>query len=151
MLRNLAVDLEEEMPRYFPYLVFQSNIVFNTVVESNFYSAAVYLSGEGAAGVSVMDYNLYFQADPAQRLLQIGDDSYDMDEWAAYKSDTGFGAHSPDPQDPLFVDAELGDFHLASTSSAAHDAGTAVAGRVADLYGTSLQGTPDIGAVELVE
>lgn len=125
---------------------FFNNIVHGTVPGDAFLSRCVYI-GSGNTEVTLMDSNLYFQEDLAQVLVYASSTSYRMADWSDYQADTGWDLNSPTPQNPLFMDAENGDFSLQS-ASAAIDAGRSVADRLTDIYGHSISGVPDIGAME---
>ncbi len=121
---------------------FVNNIIYGTVDAAAFESRGVYFSG-GTGGVIDMDHNLYYQLSPAQPIVYVDGTSYDMSEWQQYRAATGWDAASPDPQPPLFVDADHDDFGLTPDSPAV-DRGLLIPGFNDDYQGDA----PDIGAVE---
>lgn len=66
--------------------------------------------------------------------------------WDVYHNTEGYEPHSQDPANPLFVDADNGNFALQYTSPAI-DTGVDV-GLTTDYAGNPIYGTPDIGAYE---
>lgn len=67
-------------------------------------------------------------------------------QWAAYKEETGFDLNSPEPADPLFVDAPT-DMGLTSESPAIKR-GNAVEWNYSDYRGVSMNLPPDLGAIQ---
>ena len=121
---------------------FVNNIVYGNVPSDNFESRGLYFSG-GTQGVLDVNHNLYFQQDPAQPIVHVSGNSYDMSEWLEYKNATAWDANSPDPQPPEFVDADNDDFNLGPDSPAI-DKGVVIPGFNDDFQGNA----PDIGAFE---
>lgn len=129
--------------------LFNNNIIHGTVSADLFPARCFLISGDTT--VVSIDNNLYFQDDDRQALQYVVTTSYYTDDWNQYRADTGWDGNSPAPLNPLFVDAEGGDFHLrwsAGAKSPAIDAGRAIDDRTTDFYGNPIVGTPDIGAVE---
>ncbi len=81
------------------------NNIFYGNVKDQFVLRCVHFSGTSHTG-TIMDNNLFFHEDDTQPIVNIdAGGSYRMSRWDAYKSDTGWGEHSPEPGDPLFVNA----------------------------------------------
>jgi len=132
-------------------LRFNNNIIHGNISDDGpdgFMVRCVYL-GSGTLDVTSWNNNLYFQEDQTQPLFRIDalGESYHMSEWAEFLSDTLWDANSPGPQDPLFVDPEVGNFRLHEQSEAI-DNGIDVPERTTDFYGFPLDQFPDIGAIE---
>jgi len=131
-------------------LMFNNNIVYGTVRREDFLVHCVYLDPENTT-VRSMNHNLYFQEDDRRVIHHIAPVSYQMSDWDLFQTATRWDLDSPAPRNPLFVDAENGDFHLqwqGAVKSPAIDAGVPVPGRRTDFYGNPIVGTPDIGAIE---
>jgi hypothetical protein len=117
----------------------------------NYSDAASYAACE-------MDYNLYYEEDAASRTIMLqalGQGgfpnnyyTYTLADWEAYKRELERDLNSPDPSDPLFIDAP-NDFNL-QDGSGAFSAGAPL-GFETDYYGNprSLL-KPTIGAIEMV-
>jgi len=102
---------------------------------------------EGATSFSDRDYNLYHQEDLGQPLTGsehgFGGWNVFIDDWDWWRAGSGFESHSPNPQDPLLVYPEDGDFNL-QLGSPAIDAGALIPGFNDDYRGLA----PDLGALE---
>lgn len=131
-------------------LRFDNNIVHGRVSGDDFLSRCVYISSSGNTEVASMNNNLYFQDDTDQVIVYVSNQSYRMADWDDYRNTTGWDLNSPSPQNPLFLNAEDGDFRLQSRSEAINN-GSSIAGRGSDFFGNSIVGQPDIGAVESQE
>ncbi len=94
-----------------------------------------------------MDRNLFFSSLPDASIVDIVGitGSYTMSEWDTYRSETGWDANSPAPQDPDFIDAPAGDLHLGSISPA-RGAGELIPGIAEDFDGQPRSDPPSLGA-----
>jgi len=96
------------------------------------------------------DYNLFYEDSGNKNCIKRGGKVYDFahvlgDQSGYYSYDKSQDQNSID-QDPLFIDALNGNFHLQSTSRCI-DAGTDV-GLAEDMEGNPVDYAPDIGAYE---
>lgn len=71
--------------------------------------------------------------------------AYQMDEWETYKADTGWDAHSPSPQNPLFEASN--NYHL-QAGSPAKGAGIYLGAINVDRDGNNRSNPPSIGVYE---
>jgi hypothetical protein len=126
------------------HLVILNNVFHSNSVDNS--KACVKIDESNRANVTI-DRNLYFQSATGTRFMWInGGTSYPVGSWAAYKTATGFDAHSPAPANPLFVNAPA-DFSLGSGSPALG------AGIALDLFSTDysdnpMNTPPDLGALQ---
>jgi hypothetical protein len=119
------------------------NILKNNIVSG----AGLYaLQVVDASAISACDYNLWY-APTGTAYVLVGASAYHSDDFATYKSDTGWDAHGL-WQDPLVVSVSDSNFRLQSTSPAIN-AGISV-GLTKDIIGTivPLGAGVDIGAYE---
>ncbi|MBN1772728.1 MAG: right-handed parallel beta-helix repeat-containing protein [Deltaproteobacteria bacterium] len=128
-------------------LSFDGNLLHGNVGPEQFHLQLVTFSGTSEDGIVSLDHNLYWQDHADQALVNTSAGAYDAAEWEAYRSATGWDAHSPAPQPPQLVDPPGFDFRPAAGSPAI-DAGATFAERTTDFLGEGLVGVPDIGAVE---
>lgn len=95
-----------------------------------------------------IDYNLYYNEYPGTRFYWCnGGTHYQANQWSSYVSATGFDTHSPEPGDPVFVDAANDDFDL-DDGSHALDNGVAITGITTDYFDVTRDSPPDLGAIE---
>ena len=129
-------------------LQIENNIFYGDVDPVQFVLQFVVFS-DGSEGGTTMNHNLFHQEFASQRIVTINSSgtSYSMDEWSEYLGDTGWGADSPAPSDPLFVDPDANDFRL-QAGSPAIDVGGVESERNTDFADNPIVGTPDIGALE---
>jgi hypothetical protein len=103
--------------------------------------------------MSEANNNLWYQSAGGTALYAEAPEAseYHYNDQAAYKSATGFDTNGK-WEDPKFIDAANGDFHL-RTDSPCIEAGIVIAGLVIDHDGIPLgRGTnPDIGAFETLK
>ena len=117
----------------------------------------VQLTGGTVFGDVDANHNLYWTTNSGLLLVQeyvagrysLGEYQFQLEHWSALQSRARFEVDSPEPQDPLFVDPETGDFHLQADSPAI-GAGTAT-GADADRDGIPYRTPRSIGAYEYVE
>ncbi|MFZ6030393.1 MAG: choice-of-anchor Q domain-containing protein [Chloroflexota bacterium] len=125
----------------------RNNLIYGTLPYNGGANDARCVMDQGSSSFTVRDNNLYHQQDPAQPLTgsEHGVGGWDvfLSEWDSWRAASGFESHSPQPQNPLFIDQLHGDFHL-QAGSPAIDAGTPIAGIDEGYSGSA----PDIGAFE---
>jgi len=120
-----------------------NNLFYGSVPASQLVLSCVTFSGTSEEGVT-MNHNLYFLEQADQRMVTVNSlGSFQMADWADYRSSTGFDADSPTPANPLLAAPQTNDFSL-QAGSPAIDAGMTVAGITDGYAGTA----PDIGAME---
>ncbi|MCB8925764.1 MAG: hypothetical protein H6652_09085 [Ardenticatenaceae bacterium] len=127
--------------------VVRNNIFFNdsdTSFNSSFYGVKV---NDYQLSAIDMDYNLHFATDPNAPLVKVIEYSgaYQMAEWSNYIADTGWDAHSPVPQNPLFVVAN--NYHL-QAGSPAKTAGIYLGTANKDRDGQDRANPPSLGVYE---
>jgi len=153
--------------------VYNNIIAYNTLVSGSWHALRVYyckdcqiknniiafntgdpvdisISGSGESGI-VLDHNLYY--DTSGEFITYEGTTYDIDHIIGnspgyYSYDQFQDTHSI-AQDPLFIDASNGNFHLQSNSLCINK-GTDV-GLTEDMEGNPVDYAPDIGAYEYSE
>jgi len=126
--------------------------VKNNIVAGDFGSGGhgFHLSWIGSiAGTSDVDYNCYYvNSGQAETYREDTGIAYHSNDWAAWKTATGFDTHSPWNSNPLFTNPGSYNFSI-QASSPCRDAGANV-GLTQDYFGLSVpQGNnPDIGVHE---
>jgi len=127
----------------------RNNIIHGTLPYNNGANDARCVMDQGASSFVIRDYNLYYQEDQNQPFTgsQYGVGGWDtfIDEWDTWRTTSGFETHSPNIQDPRFVDRQNGDFHLL-VDSPAIDTGIYIPG-INDGYSGA---APDLGALEFM-
>lgn len=127
-------------------LVIDNNIFYNNI-QNEYVLSSVTFSGSTTG--TTMNNNLYYCVNASQRMVTINNtgESYRMDEWEDYRSDTGWDLDSPDPSDPLF--RETANDLRVNYESPAIGAGIYYPDIFYDING-NLRDTehPDIGAYE---
>lgn len=125
----------------------KNNICFQDRTGSGYDRGCIHFDAH--SDIASCDYNLYHEETEGYFCF-LGDSPYTVSEWSDYKSETGFDAHSPSPQDPKFVDGANHNFHLASDSPC-RNVGTDVS-LTEDYDGVSVpqETNPAIGAYEYV-
>ena len=95
-----------------------------------------------------IDYNLFFTDYPSSSdgFIYVNPTTYTQDQWATYKSTTGWDANSPTPADPIFKDPP--DSLVVYSNSPAADAGIAIPGYDTDYEEKPVGDPPNIGAYE---
>lgn len=98
----------------------RNNIFYIDVADNLEQSLSCIKINEDLKDRMTINNNLYYSPDPDDRLFRNnnGPRHYDFSEWNDYLADLGFDADSPSPQDPLFVNAAAGNFHLQAGSPA---------------------------------
>jgi hypothetical protein len=121
----------------------KNNIFYNNISHStnaNFRCLTV----ASTSGTAISDYNLFYNTDESQTLVSWHSTGYTLSQWATYKTVSGQDAHSPTPDNPLFVSSS--DYHLRAGSPAI---GTGVnIGLKSDHDGNPYKNPPSIGAYE---
>lgn len=125
----------------------RNNIIYGTLSYNGGANDARCVMDTGISSFSIRDYNLYYQEDLAQPITgsEHGFGGWDtfISEWDWWRTGSGFEAHSPFPQPPLFVEQGNGDFNL-RVDSPAVDAGVIIPGFNDNYEGAA----PDLGAIE---
>ena len=123
------------------------NNIFHGTLTDDIHTDGRLVLDQGASTFSIRDNNLYFQEDDGQPIIgsENGVGGWDvfMYEWDSWQTASGFETNSPDPQRPLFIDREQGDFRL-QAGSPAIDAGVIIPG-INEGYNDA---APDLGAIE---
>ncbi|MFC1615314.1 MopE-related protein [Patescibacteria group bacterium] len=117
----------------------KNNIVFSNNSNSNAFLFYNLRSSSNA----VVENNLWYNPNNANR-IKWGSNTYSVADLNSWKNAGHAGALFED--NPIFVDAENGDFHI-QVSSPAINAGVNV-GLTEDFDGNAIVGNPDIGAYE---
>lgn len=131
-----------------PDVDMRNNICHGTLSDDNHGDGRCVLD-QGSSAFTIRNYNLYFQEDDGQPITGsehgVGGWDVHMHEWDSWRTDSGFEANSPEPERPLFIDPQNGDFNL-DANSPAIDAGVYIPG-INDGYQGS---APDLGALEFI-
>ncbi len=125
----------------------RNNIFYNNV-DTSFNSSFYGIKANNYQMAEIdMDYNLFYTTDPNAPMVKVIEFSgaYQMDEWETYKAETGWDAHSPTPQNPLF--AAPNNYHLRANSPA-KGAGTYIGFAPMDRDGNTRTNPPSIGVYE---